>query len=424
MMGDKEFDLVIFGATSFVGKILCEYLVGEYPESDFRWAMAARSKLKLISLRNKLGGDAVNIPLIVADSFNESELKALCERTSVVISTVGPYALYGDLLIKVCAELGTDYCDLTGEVQWVRRMIAEYGETAKVSGARIINCCGFDSIPSDLGVKFLQQHALSNFGSYCEKVLMRVKASKGRPSGGTIASALNIYSEAAKNSDLRKELRDYYSLCPEGHGNKVKQRSISFEYDEFFKAWLAPFIMAATNMRIVLRSNAIAKRPYTEQFEYNEAVLTAEGKEGQRRAKRLARLSKFSSILLAVAPIRGIVALFLPKPGEGPSPEEQQAGYFDFRFVGRTNAGDEALVKVTGDRDPGYGSSAKMLAQAGLSLRYDVDKTEIPGGFWTPATAFGDKLIDRLQLHAGLIFELKSISKVRTDSYAEDTGRE
>ena len=146
------------------------------------------------------------------DSFNESELKALCERTSVVISTVGPYALYGDLLIKVCAELGTDYCDLTGEVQWVRRMIAEYGETAKVSGARIINCCGFDSIPSDLGVKFLQQHALSNFGSYCEKVLMRVKASKGRPSGGTIASALNIYSEAAKNSDLRKELRDYYSL--------------------------------------------------------------------------------------------------------------------------------------------------------------------------------------------------------------------
>ena len=410
-MTNKEFDIVVFGATSFVGKILCEYLVGEHLEPNLNWAMASRSMANLDKLKEELGSTATEIPLIIADSFDEQALIDLCARTHVVISTVGPYALYGDLLVKVCAENGTDYCDLTGEAQWIRRMIAAHEETAKASGARIVNCCGFDSIPSDMGVKFLQQHAQSNFGKFCDKVHMRVKATKGGASGGTIASAINIYKEAAKDPDLRKELQDYYSLCPPSHGNEVKQKSVGLEYDEDFSSWVAPFLMAGINMRIVLRSNAIAKTAYAPQFEYNEATLTADGKEGEKKAKGLTRFSKIGPVLLAIPPIRALLTtFFLPKPGQGPSPEEQKAGFFDFRFVGKTGQGDEIRVKVTGDRDPGYGSSAKMLAQAGISLRRDVDKSVVGGGFWTPATAYGDRLIERLQSYAGFTFELQSVT--------------
>ncbi|MDD9896928.1 MAG: saccharopine dehydrogenase NADP-binding domain-containing protein [Gammaproteobacteria bacterium] len=420
-MINKEFDIVVFGATSFVGKILCEYLVGEHLEPNLSWAMAARSQAKLDELKEELGSNASNIPLIVADSFDEQALQSLCERTHVIISTVGPYALYGDVLIKVCAESGTDYCDLTGEAQWIRRMIAAHEEAAKASGARIINCCGFDSIPSDLGVKFLQQHAKYKFGRCCNKVHMRVKATKGGASGGTIASAINIYKEAAKNPDLRKELRDYYSLCPSSHQNEVIQKSVGLEYDEDFSSWVAPFIMAGINMRIVLRSNAIADEQYASQFEYNEATLTADGREGEKKAKGLARFSRIGPMLLAIPPIRAILTrFFLPKPGQGPSPEEQKAGFFDLRFIGKTEQGDEIKVKVTGDRDPGYGSSAKMLAQAGISLRRDVDKSEIAGGFWTPATAYGDRLIERLQNYAGLSFELQSAIPTQQEVVAEE----
>ncbi|NKB35413.1 MAG: saccharopine dehydrogenase [Pseudomonadales bacterium] len=427
-MVNKDFDLVIFGATSFVGKILCEYLVGEHLEPNLSWAMAARSQSKLDALKQELGPNAASIPLIVADSFDTEALQTLCAQTHVVISTVGPYALYGEELIKVCAESGTDYCDLTGEAQWIRRMIAEYSETAKASGARIVNCCGFDSIPSDLGVKFLQQHAHSNFGNYCNTVTMRVKATKGGASGGTIASAINIYKEAASNPELRKELQDYYSLCPDEHGNEVKQRTVNLEYDEDFKSWAGPFIMEGINTRVVLRSNAIAESKYAEQFEYNEATLTADGSEGEKKAKRLAQFSRIGTVFLAIAPLRAIITtFFLPKPGEGPSPEEQNAGFFDLRFCGKTINGEEVRVKVTGDRDPGYGSSAKMLAQAGISLRRDVDKGEVAGGFWTPATVYGDRLIERLQSFAGLTFELQSVSKaelMNTDEVDDEVDDE
>lgn len=420
-MANKEFDLVIFGATSFVGKILCEYLVGEHTEPNLSWAMAARSEAKLQELKQELGPGADTIPLIVADSFDEEALRSLCERTHVVTSTVGPYALYGDLLVKLCVESGTDYCDLTGEAHWIRRMIVQHEAAARASGARIVHSCGFDSIPSDLGVKFLQQHALANFSSYCSKVTMRVKATKGGASGGTIASGINLFREAAADPELRKELRDFYSLCPDTHTNKVKQREVNLEYDKEFNTWVGPFIMAGINTRVVLRSNAVAATPYSSQFEYNEATMTADGAVGEKKAKRLARFSKLGPILLSIPPIRAILTtFFLPKPGQGPSPEEQRSGFFDLRFWGQTEKGDEIHVKVTGDRDPGYGSSAKMLAQASLSLRRDVDKGQVPGGFWTPATAFDDKLIERLHAYGGLRFELLSSTKHDVESESEE----
>ena len=408
-MSNREYDIILFGSTSFVGKIVANYLVNEHVEANLNWAMAARSMEKLSALKASFGEKGQNVPLIEADSSDEESLKSMCGRAGVIISTVGPYALYGELLIKQCALSGTDYVDLTGEPQWIKRMIAGYENDAKASGARIIHSCGFDSIPSDLGVMFLQGHALASFGSACKQVKMRVKAMQGGASGGTIASGVNLYKEAAADPALRKEMRDFYSLCPTGHQFTERQANISVEYDEDFKAWVGPFIMASINTRIVLRSNALRDGFYTDNFRYDEGMLMGNGPKGKSRAKRLAFGSKFGGLVMSISLFRWFVnKFFLLKPGEGPSPEKQLRGFYDLRFLGRTDKGDEIRVKVTGDRDPGYGSTAKMLAQAAISLRRDVDKNLVAGGFWTPATAFNHKLIERLQDYAGMSFEVES----------------
>ena len=410
-MINKEFSIVVFGATSFVGKILCNYLVNEYTEPNLNWAMAARSEAKLAELQNSLGASAKNIPLIIADSMDEVSLMAMCDRTDVIISTVGPYALYGELLVKACATSGTDYCDLTGEAHWIKRMIERYQTDAHASGARIVNSCGFDSIPSDLGVKFLQEQANQNFGEYCNKVKMRVQASKGGASGGTIASGVNLFKEAAKDPALRKEMEDLYSICPPTLEYKAGQHTVAVEYDKDFNSWAGPFIMAAINTRIVLRSNALQGNVYSADFLYDEGTLTGDSRKGEKRARRLAFGSRIGMAVMAIAPLRWIATRFLlPKPGEGPSPQQQLDGFYDLRFLGTTAGGDQIQVKLTGDRDPGYGSTAKMLAQAAISLRRDVDKGEVGGGFWTPAAVFGERLLERLQSHAGMSFELLSVS--------------
>jgi short subunit dehydrogenase-like uncharacterized protein len=406
-MTNREFDLVIFGATSFVGKLVCAYLLKEYTEPNLSWAMAARSEPKLLELKQALGEAASPIPVIVADSMDENSLLAMCGRTAVLISTVGPYALYGDLLLKACVSCGTDYCDLTGEPQWIRRMMDLHEAAAQASGARIVNCCGFDSIPSDLGVKFLQEQAQQQFGRYCDRVKMRVLVMKGGASGGTMASGMNIYKEAAGNRALQAELKDPYSLCGENYDRRLSQHDVSVEYDEDFNAWTGPFVMAAINTRVVLRSNAIAVHPYGGDFYYDEGMLTGAGSKGKKRARRLSFATRVMAVALKLSLIRWFAARFLlPKPGEGPSPQQQENGHYDLRFVGRTVRGEVIRTRVTGDKDPGYGSTAKMLAQAGISLRRDVDKDALAGGFWTPATAFDDRLIQRLQSHAGMKFEI------------------
>lgn len=415
-MKNREFDIVVFGATSFVGKILCNYLVNEYTEPNLTWAIAARSEEKLEKLKASLGEGAESIPVLIADSSDEASLISMCEKTDLVISTVGPYALYGDLLVKSCCQLGTDYCDLTGEPQWIRRMIKRYEEDAKKSGARIVNCCGFDSIPSDLGVKFLQEHAQRHFSSYCDNVKLRVKVLKGGASGGTIASGLNLYKEASADPEIRKEMRNPYSLCPEESTFSARQHNVSVEYDEDFSSWAGPFIMASINTRVVLRSNALVEGYYSENFKYDEAMLTGPDKKGHKAAKKLSFGTNVSMFAMAFSPLRWLATkFFLPSPGEGPSPEQQLNGCYDLRLIGRTERGERVRIKVTGDRDPGYGSTAKMLAQAGISLRRDVDAGEVGGGFWTPATAFNEKLINRLIEHAGMNFELESISQALTD---------
>ena len=404
---EQQRHLTVFGATSFVGQILTRYLYGRFgTDGDLRWAIAGRSERKLRELHGSLYPKAAKLPQIVANAGDEKALREMCAESRVVISTVGPYALYGEPLVKICANTGTDYCDLTGEVQWIRRMIRKYEGAARASGARIVHCCGFDSIPSDLGVHFLQKHAMQKYGRTCSQVKLRVKAMRGGASGGTIASMLNVVKEASDDPELRRELANPYSLCPDGYTPQLRQPNISLaEYDTDFKSWIAPFVMAAVNTRIVHRTNALSKQAYGADFRYDEAVLRGDGFKGRAAATSMgAGLGAFMAAA-AVPPTRWVLERFLPGPGEGPSPEEQRNGFFDIRIFGRTE-GHTLQVKVTGDRDPGYGSTGKMLGQAGACLALDTPKANTPGGFWTPATIFGDRLIERLTRYSGLRFEL------------------
>jgi short subunit dehydrogenase-like uncharacterized protein len=407
-MTQPTYDVVVFGATSFVGRILCRYLLGRHgTRGELSWAAAARSQTRLEELRGELGPGAAKLPLLVADAADERSLREMAAKGRVIVSTVGPYALYGEPLVKTCAETGTDYCDLTGEVQWIRRMITRHESVARKSGARIVHCCGFDSIPSDLGVHFLQREALRRFGQPCVHVKMRVRAMRGGFSGGTVASLMNVLKETAADPALRKELANPYSLCPEGYRPKSRQPGVkTAEFDADFGAWTAPFVMSAINTRVVQRSHALLGRPWGEGFTYDEAVLTGRGLKGRAAAVGMAAGLAGFMVAGAVPPARWLLERFaLPAPGEGPSPEAQEKGFFDLRFFGRTADGRTLRTKVTGDRDPGYGSTGKMLGEAAACLALDCARASSPGGFWTPATLFGDRLIERLTAHAGLEFE-------------------
>jgi len=409
MAASPQFDLIVFGATSFVGQILTRYLFDRHGSDEgLRWALAGRSEPKLAQLRATLGAGAEGLPLIVADAQNPAAMTDLCQQTRVVVSTVGPYALYGNELVAACAATGTDYCDLTGEVQWIHRMIAQHEDAAKKSGARIVHCCGFDSIPSDLGVHFLQSVSRERFGTPAERVKLRIKAMRGGASGGTVASLMNVMKEVTANPGLRKVLGNPYALAAADAQRPRKQPDVQLgEFDAQVKTWLAPFVMAAINTRIVHRSNLLSGFAYGEGFTYDEAMTTGSGLKGQFKANGIALAVGGFVGLAAVKPTRSLLERFVvPKPGEGPTPEAQQKGFFDFRFYGTTVSGDVVVTKVTGDRDPGYGSTGKMLGEAAVCLACDVDRSEVGGGFWTPATALGDALIERLVAHAGLTFEV------------------
>ena len=402
-------DLVVFGATSFVGQILTRYLAEELgTHGRLRWAIAGRSAPRLEALRGSLGPKAARLPLVVADAADDRALHRMCAGTRVVVSTVGPYALHGEPLVRACAETGTDYCDLTGEVQWIRRMIRAHQQTARKSGARLVHCCGFDSIPSDLGVHFLQREARARLGVPCSEVKMRVKGARGGLSGGTAASLMNLIREATADPALRRELVDPYSLCPDDDAARARQTDVLLpQFDDDFDAWVAPFVMSAINTRVVHRSNALSRHAYGKEFRYGEAMITGRGLQGRLAAAAVTAAIGAAVVGGAIPPLRAALERFvLPKPGEGPSAEAQRKGWFDLRFHGRTPDGRQLRVKVTGDRDPGYGSTAKMLGQAGACLALDFAEGGRPGGFWTPATMFGDTLVERLTAHAGLTFEV------------------
>lgn len=402
-MADKrQYDLVVFGATSFVGQIMCRYLVSRHgTDGDLRWAIAGRSQSKLDEVAADTGAD---VDQIVADAADATAMADLVKSATVVASTVGPYALYGSELVAAAAAAGTHYCDLTGEPQWMQRMIDEHGETATASGARIVHTCGFDSIPSDLGVWFTQQQAIERLGEPCTSIAMRVKAMKGGASGGTIASMMNVMEEVSNDASLRKVLANPYALAPSDMRSGPRQPNVTIPaMDKVSGEWVAPFVMASINTRVVHRSHALLGRPWGEGFLYDEAMMMGSGPIGAVKAAGLTGgLGGFMG-LAAVGPIRKLLNNYvLPKPGTGPSPEAQEAGLYDLRFFGTTANGDTIECKVTGDADPGYGSTAKMLSEAALALI----ETSGDGGFHTPTSAFGDELIGRLETHAGLTFSV------------------
>ncbi|MFQ3248677.1 saccharopine dehydrogenase family protein [Glaciecola sp.] len=396
---DNKFDFILYGATSFVGQIMAEYLAG-YAGEKFTWAMAGRSESKLQALKARL--NLTDIPHFVAEADDEIALKALCVETNAIVSTVGPYALYGETVVKVCAQSGTDYCDLTGEPQWIKQMLDKYEAEAKKSGARIVHCTGFDSIPSDLGVYKLQQVCIEESAKPAKHIKMRVRRLKGAASGGTIASMLNVFKETKENPALRRVLVNPYVLCPIGHPFKQRQKNHKgAEFDASLGIWTMPFVMASINERIVHRSNALLGNQYGEDFLYDEA-MSAKG-----RFQAWTTTLSLGAFMLAasISPLRSLLAKYvLPKPGEGPSEEQQLNGMFDMRFYAKLENGEQRVVKVVGDRDPGYGSTGKMLAQAVLCLSKDVP--DLPGGFWTPASALNEPLIERLATHAGVTVEL------------------
>lgn len=406
-MSDKtqrEFDLVVYGAASFVGRLLTRYLCETYgTDGDLKWALAGRNEAKLKAIADEF--DAQSLPRLVADAHDTKALSELAARTRVVVTTVGPYALYGSDMVAACVEQGTDYCDLTGEPQWMQRMIDAHQDTAERSGARIVHNCGFDSIPSDLGVWFTQKQAFESFGAHCAQIKMRVKAAKGGASGGTVASLLNVVDEIKKDPALRKVMQNPYAVAPQGMRSGVRQPNVQGPtYDKDANCWLGPFVMAGINTRVVQRSHALLDRPWGEDFLYDEAMMVGRGVGGAVRATMVAGGLGGFMLLAALNPTRALLnKTVLPQPGEGPTPEAQEAGFYDIRFYGRTAAGDTLVTKVTGDRDPGYGSTAKMLGEAAVCLARDVEGKA--GGFWTPSTAMGDVLMQRLIKSAGLTFE-------------------
>lgn len=403
----RNFHLVVWGATGFTGKLVVEYLLARYGvNQDLCWAIAGRSSSKLEALKVKLGDVAGELPVLTANSHDPPSLDALVSQTRVIISTVGPYAVYGSELVAACVERGTHYCDLAGEVQWMRKMIDQHEPAARKSGARIVHACGFDSIPSDLGVYYLQQEALRRFGKPCRYVKMRVRAIKGGASGGTIASMLNAMQEGQADRGTARILVHPYSLNPDGSRSGPDKRDQTGPlFDKDLDAWTAPFVMAAVNTKVVRRSNALMQFSYGSDFSYQEAMFTGPGATGYLKAMQVTL--GLGSVILAgsVSLLRSAMAKYLlPKPGEGPDKKKREEGFYKLIFLGETDRGQSITAEVRGDRDPGYGSTSKIIGEAGVCLA--LDELPVEGGFWTPASAMGEALLNRLPASAGLTFNV------------------
>jgi short subunit dehydrogenase-like uncharacterized protein len=404
----REFDVIVVGATGFTGALVAEYLRDRYGVGgELSWAAAGRNEQKLGGLRKALGPGAASLPLIVADTLDVAAMLELAQRTRVVLTTVGPYARYGSQLVAACAESGTHYCDLAGEVQWIRRMIDAHDATARKSGARIVHCCGFDSIPMDIGAWFLQTEARERLGEYCQSIELLVRAMKGGASGGTLASMMNLMREARADRDVARVLARPYSLNPEGEQqgpDRGDQRGVRFDDDA--NSWTAPFIMASVNTRVVRRSNALLGYPWGREFRYHEAIRTGRGIAGWSRA---ATITAGLGGLVGLASFgwsRDLLERYvLPKPGTGPDASAREKGFFNLEQIGTVADGRQIRGRITGDRDPGYGSTSKMLAESAVCLARD--ELDSAGGVLTPAAAMAAPLIERLTSNAGLTFEIR-----------------
>ena len=389
MRGGREFDIVVYGASGFTGRLVAEYLAGRKGAAT-HWAMAGRDFAKLAAVRDEIGAPS-DLPLIAADASNPQSLRGMAKRTRVVLTTVGPYQLYGSDLVAACAAEGTDYADLCGEPAWMRAMIDANDAKAKKTGARIVFSCGFDSIPFDLGVLTLQTEATKRFGKPFARVKGRVRKMRGTFSGGTAASLKATLAAAAKDPNIVALLKNPFALTPGFEGPK-QPSGMKPEFDDDFGSWMAPFVMAAINTRNVHRTNALTGFSFGRDFVYDEMVITGPGEKGEQIAKGMAAQGS------------GMEGDKGPKPGEGPSREERENGFYDLVFLGVGADGRKLAASVKGDKDPGYGSTSRMIAETALALAED---DTVAGGVWTPGAALGLPLAERLQKNAGIVFTIE-----------------
>jgi len=405
MNQSRKFDIIIWGASGFTGRLVASYLFSKYGTSgNLRWAMAGRNLNKLEMVRHEVADETVS--LVVADSNDEVSLKEMVKRTKVICTTVGPYAKYGSKLVVACIQNQVHYCDLAGEVQWMRQIIDQYNEAAKANEIKIVHTCGFDSIPSDMGVYFIQREAKAKRGSRAQQIKMRVAGMSGGMSGGTYASFSNTMEEAKEDKNIFKVLTNPYGLNPidEQVGeDKSDLRSIVF--DKASQSWIGPFIMAGINTKVVRRSNILSGYSYGKNFRYEEATIYGKGFKG--RMKGIINTIPMG-LMMSAKPgslLKRAVDAVLPKPGEGPTKKQREDGFYNLKFYITLEDGSSAFAKITGDMDPGYGSTSKMLGEAAVCLA--KDKLSNLSGILTPSIAMGDALLKRLEKNAGLTFSFE-----------------
>lgn len=388
-MTASETDLTLYGATGFTGRLIAEYLASRRSaDPTFTFALAGRNADKLAQLHVDLGLDDTT-PVVVADGEDHEALVAMAEASGVVIAAAGPYQLYGSGVVAACVETGTDYVDLCGEPNWMRTMIDEHSGAAEQSGARIVLSCGFDSLPSDLGVLLLQNLAIEHFGAPVPRVKGRVLDMRGSASGGTVASMMASMTAAGEDPEVGRLMIDPFALTP-GFAGPDQPSGGAPVYDEDLDSWAAPFVMAIINTKNVHRTNALLGHRYGTDFVYDEMLATGPGEEGEASAR-------------AGGPVGDLSGQMARQPGEGPSREEREAGGFVLAFTGTAEDGRLVRVTVAGDQDPGYGSTSKMISQAALCLRHD--DIGVAGGVWTPGAAMGVELLDRLPRECVLTIE-------------------
>lgn len=407
----REFDLVLWGATGAVGRRVAFHLANRAAGTDLRWAIGGRNRHKLDAVKaglQKIGADPL---IIVGDGRDRAFVADMAGRARVICTTVGPFAMYGTELLEACVAAGTHYCDLTGEPYWMRQMIDAHRAEAEVTGARIVHSCGHDSIPSDLGVFFLQAAAIERFGTPCARVRTRITDLHGGFSGGTAASFVHAMEEGPKNPAIGKMMRDPYALAPRGErqgpDSPDKMMPVSTSYDPVLNLWTKPYFMAPMNAKTVRRSNALMGYPYGKDFRYEESGTGGPGVKGWLAAVTYTLTARLFLVAMSIpATRRYLQRKVLPKSGEGPSAAVRESGRYEMVVIGEQPGGETLSVKITGQGDPGVESTSRMLVEAALCLADDADKITVGGGFWTPASAFGDRLIDRVQAHAGLSFDI------------------
>ena len=404
MNKSREFDIIIWGASGFTGRLVAEYLFKQYGTSgNLKWAMAGRNQEKLETVRASIADTSV--PIVVAESSDEASIKQMVLRTKVICTTVGPYAIYGSKLVAACVENKAHYCDLAGEVQWMRQMIDKHQEAAQANGVKIVHSCGFDSIPSDMGVYFIQREAKAQKGQRAKKISMRVAAMKGGLSGGTYASLSKVMEQAQQDKSIYKVLTNPYGLNPtDQQEGEDRPDLMSVVFDKTSQSYVGPFIMAGINTKVVRRSNALSNYSYGKDFRYDEATLSGKGFKGKMRGI-LAAIPLMFMTAKPKSVLKSIANKLLPKPGEGPNKEQRENGFYNLRFYVTLEDGSSAMAKVTGDKDPGYGSTSKMLGETAVCLAVD----ELPkiSGVLTPSVAMGDALLQRLEQSSGLTFSFK-----------------